>query len=96
MDKLKTLILFFRQKLGRKAENVEPEEIGKYSMNEGEPDKVFGFRREVIKGVVIFFITVLALATIFASSEEEEGKKPPPKCRKSKNRKTNCRTTMKH
>ena len=76
MDKLKTLILFFRQKLGRKAENVEPEEIGKYSMNEGEPDKVFGFRREVIKGVVIFFITVLALATIFASSEEEEGKKP--------------------
>ena len=46
MDKLKTLILFFRQKLGRKAENVEPEEIGKYSMNEGEPDKVFGFRRD--------------------------------------------------
>lgn len=72
---MKTLILFFRKKLGRKSENVEPEEIGKYSMNEGELDKVFGFRREVIKGVVIFFGTVLALATIFASSEEEEGKK---------------------
>ena len=77
LEKFKEIISFFRKKLGQKAENVEPEEaIGKYSMNEGEPDKVFGFRREVVKGVVIFFITVLVLASIFASSEEAECKKP--------------------
>ena len=77
LEKLKTAILFFRKKFGAKDKAAESEEeIGKYSMNEGEPDKVFGFRREVVKGVVIFFITVLVLASIFASSEDEEEKKP--------------------
>ena len=76
MQKLKTLALFFQKKLGRKDKATETEEeIGKYSMNEGEPDKVFGFRREIVKGVVIFFGTALVLATIFASSENEEEKK---------------------
>lgn len=77
MEKLQTAILFFRKKLGMKDKASETEEeIGKYSMNEGEPDKVFGFRREVVKGVVIFFGTVLVLASIFASSEDEEENKP--------------------
>ena len=72
MEKLKSLIEYVKKKIGRKNQEVETEEeIGKYSMNEGEPDKVFGFRREVVKGVVVFFGTVLVLATIFASSEEE-------------------------
>ena len=73
MEKLKTLILYAKKKFGQK--NGESEEIGNYSMNEGQPDKVFGFRREVVKGVVVFFGTVLVLAFIFASSGDEEDKK---------------------
>ena len=78
MEKLKTLVQYLQKKFGNKSriESVDSEEeIGKYSMNEGEPDKVFGFRREIVKGIGIFFITVLVLALIFASSgsdEEEE------------------------
>lgn len=84
MEKLRTVLLFLQKKLGMKNEAVESEEeIGKYSMNEGEPDKVFGFRREVVKGVVIFFGTVLILASIFASSEDEENQKPTDKLPKA-------------
>lgn len=84
MEKLRTLRLFLQKKLGIKNEAVESEEeIGKYSMNEGEPDKVFGFRRELVKGVVIFFGTVLILASIFASSEDEETQKPTDKLPKA-------------
>ena len=78
MEKLKTLIKYLRKKFERKKENADSEseeEIGSFSMNEGKPDKVFGFRREVVKGVGIFFITVFSLALIFASSgkgDEEE------------------------
>ena len=75
MEKLKTLILYAKKKLGGKNKDSDTEEIGNFSMNEGQPDKVFGFRREVIKGVVVFFGTVLVLAFIFASSGDEEGKK---------------------
>lgn len=71
METLKTLILYVQKKLGKKKGETE-EEIGNYSMNEGQPDKVFGFRREVVKGVVIFFGTVLVLALIFASSGDDE------------------------
>lgn len=77
MEKLKTLVQYLQKKFGKKSriEGVDSEEIGNFSMNEGQPDKVFGFRREVVKGIAIFFITVFVLALIFASSgsdEEEE------------------------
>ncbi|MBQ3451764.1 MAG: hypothetical protein IJG32_05835, partial [Selenomonadaceae bacterium] len=75
MEKLKTLILYAKKKLGGKNKDSDTEEIGNFSMNEGQPDKVFGFRREVVKGVVVFFGTVLVLAFIFASSGDEEDKK---------------------
>ena len=58
MEKLKTLVQYLQKKFGKKSriEGVDSEEeIGNFSMNEGEPDKVFGFRREVVKGIAIFF-----------------------------------------
>lgn len=73
LEKLRAVILYIRKRVGVKAE-TETAEIGSYSMNEGKADKVFGFRREIIKGVVIFFGTVLILALIFASSDEEKPK----------------------
>ena len=75
MEKLKTLILYAKKKLGDKNKDSDTEEIGNFSMNEGQPDKVFGFRREIVKGVVVFFGTVLVLAFIFASSGDDEDKK---------------------
>ena len=75
MEKLKTLVQYLQKKFGKKSriEGVDSEEeIGNFSMNEGEPDKVFGFRREVVKGIAIFFITVFVLALIFASSENDD------------------------
>ena len=76
MEKLKKLIAYIRKKLGlRNKSGDADEEIGNYSMNEGKPDKVFGFRREVVKGVAIFFASVLILAFIFASSGDKESEK---------------------
>lgn len=76
METIKTLILYIQKKLGFKAKREDTEEeVGGYSMNEGKPDKVFGFRREIVKGVVVFFGTVLVLAFIFASSGDDEDKK---------------------
>jgi len=41
-----------KEKIGIKNKEKETEEeIGNYSMNEGKADKVFGFRREIVKGV---------------------------------------------
>jgi type IV secretion system protein VirB10 len=76
LETIKTLILYIQKKLGFKAKREDTEEeVGGYSMNEGKPDKVFGFRREIVKGVVVFFGTVLVLAFIFASSGDDEDKK---------------------
>ena len=76
METIKTLILYIQKKLGFKAKKEErEEEVGGFSMNEGKPDKVFGFRREIVKGVVVFFGTVLVLAFIFAMSGGEEEEK---------------------
>ena len=75
METIKTLVLYIQKKFGLKAKTEEKEEeVGGYSMNEGKPDKVFGFRREVVKCVVVFFGTVLVLAFIFATSGEDEAK----------------------
>ena len=75
METIKTLVLYIQKKFGLKAKTEEKEEeVGGFSMNEGKPDKVFGFRREVVKGVVVFFGTVLVLAFIFATSGEDEYK----------------------
>ena len=75
METIKTLALYIQKKFGLKAKTEETEEeVGGFSMNEGKPDKVFGFRREVVKGVVVFFGTVLVLAFIFATSGEDEAK----------------------
>ena len=75
METIKTLVLYIQKKLGLKAKTEETEEeVGGFSMNEGKPDKVFGFRREVVKGVVVFFGTVLVLAFIFATNGEDEYK----------------------
>ena len=72
MERVKTLLDYIRKKyLKRKTGNESEEEVGGYSMNEGKPDKVFGFRREVVKGVVVFFGTVLVLAFIFAMNGDE-------------------------
>ena len=76
MEELKKFFESIKEKIGIKNKEKETEEeIGNYSMNEGKADKVFGFRREIVKGVVVFFGTVLILALIFASSDAEEGKK---------------------
>ena len=76
METIKTLILYIQKKLGFKAKKEErEEEVGGFSMNEGKPDKVFGFRREIVKGVVVFFGTVLVLAFIFAMSGGEKEEK---------------------
>lgn len=75
MEILKTAVSYFQKKLGLRAKTEEAEsekEIGSFSMNDGKPDKVFGFRREIVKGVAIFFGTVLVLALIFASSDDVE------------------------
>ena len=75
METIKTLALYIQKKFGLKAKTEETEEeVGGFSMNEGKPDKVCGFRREVVKGVVVFFGTVLVLAFIFATSGEDEAK----------------------
>ena len=75
METIKTLVLYIQKKFGLKAKKEEKEEeVGGYSMNEGRPDKVFGFRREIVKGVVVFFGTVLVLAFIFATNGEDEAK----------------------
>ena len=74
MERLKALLQYVQKKFGKKNGKHE-EEIGGYSMNEGQPDKVFGFRREIIKGVAIFFGSVMILALIFASSDDEEEQK---------------------
>ena len=76
METIKTLALYIQKKFGLRAKTEEKEEeVGGFSMNEGKPDKVFGFRREVVKGIVIFFASVLILAFIFASSSDEESEK---------------------
>ena len=78
MEELKKFFEYIKKKLGIKSGSKDgetEEEIGNYSMNEGKADKVFGFRREIVKGVAVFFGTVLILALIFASSDEEETKK---------------------
>lgn len=75
MEILKTAVSYFQKKLGLRAKTEEAEseqEIGSFSMNDGKPDKVFGFRREIVKGVAVFFGAVLVLALIFASSYDEE------------------------
>ena len=71
MEKLKNIFAYIQKKFGNKVKNKSDEteeEIGNYSMNEGKADKVFGFRREIVKGVAVFFGTVFVLALIFASS----------------------------
>ena len=75
---MKKFLEYIKKKLGIKSESADSEseeEIGNFSMNEGKADKVFGFRREIVKGVAVFFVTVLILALIFASSDGEESKK---------------------
>ena len=68
--------MYIQKKLRFKSKKEErEEEVGGFSMNEGTPDKVFGFRREIVKGVVVFFGTVLVLAFIFAMSGGEEEEK---------------------
>ena len=78
MEEMKKFLEYIKKKLGIKSESAESEseeEIGNFSMNEGKADKVFGFRREIVKGVAVFFVTVMILALIFASSDGEETKK---------------------
>ena len=74
MEKLKEILEHIQKKFFKKKESKE-EEIGNYSMNEGKADKVFGFRREVIRLTGVFFAAVLILAFILASSEGESEKK---------------------
>lgn len=71
MEKFKNIFEYIQKKFGNKSTE---EEIGNYSMNEGKADKVFGFRREIVKGVAVFFGTVFVLALVFASSGDEETK----------------------
>ena len=50
---MKKFLEYIKKKLGIKSESTSSEseeEIGNYSMNEGKADKVFGFRREIVKG----------------------------------------------
>ena len=72
MEKLKEILKYIQKKLGIEKKNSSEEEIGNYSMNEGKPDKVFGFRREIIRLIGVFFGAVLILAFIFASSSGEQ------------------------
>lgn len=79
MEKLKEIWKYIQKKFGIEKKNSSEEEIGNYSMNEGKPDKVFGFRREIVRLIGIFFGAVLILAFIFASSSGEEEKKSTEK-----------------
>ena len=79
MEKFKSILEYIQKKLGIEKKNPTEEEIGNYSMNEGKPDKVFGFRREIIRLIGVFFGAVLILAFIFASSDGEEEKKSTEK-----------------
>ena len=75
MEIFKTAADYFQKKLGLRKNHEEADseqEIGSFSMNDGKPDKVFGFRREIVKGVAVFFGTVFVLALIFASSDDME------------------------
>ena len=72
MEKFKNIFEYIQKKFGNKSTE---EEIGNYSMNEGKADKVFGFRREIIRLIGVFFVAVLVLAFIVASSEDESDKK---------------------
>ena len=72
MEKFKNIFEYIQKKFGNKSTE---EEIGNYSMNEGKADKVFGFRREIIRLIGVFFVAVLVLAFIVASSEDESEKK---------------------
>lgn len=58
-------------------ENEEDEEeldtpVGGVSVNEGTHEKVFGVRRDVVKGVVAFFAVILIMAMISASSDSDK------------------------
>ena len=79
LEKLKKILEYLQKKLGIEKKNPAEEEIGNYSMNEGKADKVFGFRREIIRLIGIFFGAVLILAFIFASSGDGEEKKSAEK-----------------
>lgn len=79
MAKFKSILEYIQKKLGIEKKNPKEEEIGNYSMNEGKADKVFGFRREIIRLIGVFFGAVLILAFIFASSDGEEEKKSTEK-----------------
>lgn len=75
MEIFKTAVSYLQKKLRLQKNHEEAEsekEIGSFSMNDGKPDKVFGFRREIVKGVAVFFGTVLVLTLIFASSDDVE------------------------
>lgn len=53
MEKFKNVFEYIQKNFLKKSKPME-EEIGNYSMNEGKPDKVFGFRREIIRLIGVF------------------------------------------
>ena len=55
-------------------EEEEDQPIGAISMNEGKHDKIFGIRREVVKGIGAFFAVVLLAALLLAPDSQSEQK----------------------
>jgi len=72
-------IVELKKKIGKifgKKDNEEGgEEIGSYSMNEGETGNIFGINRNVVKGIVGFFVTFFAAAVIYNTTDSEEAVK---------------------
>lgn len=77
----------FRKKVDTKKKNTDadidnPEEddeeeekdtpVGGVSVNEGTHEKVFGVRRDVVKGVGVFFAVIVLMAIISASSDTDK------------------------
>ena len=66
----------WREKFGaKKSEEEGEEEIGSFSMNEGQTEKVFGINRTMIKFIGGFFVAVFVTAVIFAATGNSDDKK---------------------
>ena len=65
----------WREKFGAKKSEEGEEEIGSFSMNEGQTEKVFGINRTMIKFIGGFFVAVFVTAVIFAATGNSDDKK---------------------
>jgi len=68
-------------------ENTE-DNIGRLSMNEGDPGKIMGIKRQWVRGIVVGGFTLVALAWIFATDNSEGTETKTDKTPKTANSQT--------